>query len=627
MARSILDQQRDRLHFGELLMPKDDYELDYAVGLTYSLDLEALLGVPVSLGMLGEIDTIHNMNPYLLLEAIRRSSDKIAIFCNAGSMKLPQHILSVYALLEKSVFEVLLPQGEGSRRANFHPKLWVLKYSRSKNDSYIKVITLSRNLTFDNSFDVAVELTGIVGKTLQPRNRPLVDMLRYVAGYASNSKESEIEAIAKAIMRADLHSIRDADDAGDAYGLGDDFEDYAFHPFGIQGYMKRAMPLLIKPGSGSALIVSPFISKEVAGSFNAIKGLKVLVTRLSELDNDLIKLFDEVYVARDEVMTNEIIQEDSQGVVLSDDRSEDYASETALTGENAERNTFSMTKRDIHAKMYLIKDMTGRQPQDSFFVGSLNATNNAFYHNVEFLLELKCKPASNISDVIYRDVIAEGKGAFERVYEVDETEEKPGDSKTDFSDILYAELKAVVTSDNGQYTVRISIQGAINAPAEIAPLYKESDIKALIDGVEFTALKLTELSLFYVIKRENTSIVIKIPTAGFPGQERDDAIFKDIIGNKNEFMKYVAFMLTDDYAEAIIETEGPGDGSGDSETGRNNIPIAVYENLLRTAARKPERLDAVGEIITMFDEEIVANEFRDLLETVRTATRKGRRHE
>ena len=624
MARSILNQQRDRLYYGEMLMPRDDYELDLAVGLTYSLDLEALLGVPVSLGMLGEIDAAHKKNPYMLLEAIRRSSDKIAIFCNAGSMKLPQHILSVYALLEKSVFEVLLPQSEGSRRANFHPKLWVLKYSRSKNDSYVKVITLSRNLTFDNSFDVAVELTGNVGKSLQPKNRPLVDMLKYIAGYASISKKAEIEALTKAVMRADLHSKRSADDTGYTYGLGEDFEDFAFHPFGIQGYMKKAAPLLIKPGAGNALVVSPFISKKVASDFNAIQGHKVLLTRISELDNDIIKLFDEVYVARDEVLTNEIIEEDNQDGMQNDDSSEGNDSKATVNSENKEGNTFSIAKRDIHAKMYLVEDLTGRKPGVSFFVGSLNATNNAFYHNVEFLLELKCKSASKIKDVIYRDIIADGKGAFERIYEIDRPEEEPGDGEVDFSDILLAEPKAVVTQDRGQYTVKITI-GDINAPAEIAPLYKQRDIKALVNGIKFTSLKLTELSLFYVIKRDNTSIVIKIPTTDFPEQERDNAIFKEIIGNRNEFMKYVAFMLTDDFAETIADLElSSGDG-GSSVTARNRIPLAVYENLLRTAARNPERLDDVESIVAMFDEEIATKEFRDLLETVRTASGKGRR--
>jgi len=624
MARSILNQQRDRLYYGEMLMPRDDYKLDLAVGMTYSLDLEALLGVPVSLGMLGDIDTPHNKNPYLLLEAIRRSSDKIAIFCNAGSMKLPQNILSVYALLEKSVFEVLLPQSESSRRANFHPKMWVLKYSKSKNDSYVKVITLSRNLTFDNSFDVAVELTGNVGKRLQSRNRPLADMLKYVAGYASINKRVEIEALAKTVMRADLISKRSADDTGYTYGIGDDFEDYTFHPFGIQGYTKKAMPLLIKPSIGKALVVSPFISKEIARAYSAIKGHKTLVTRISELDNDLIKNFDEVYVARDEVMTNEIIEGDDQDLAQNSGISEDNNPKTAENNDNTEKNTFTLAKRDIHAKMYLIEDNTGKKPGVSFFAGSLNATNNAFYHNVEFLLELKYKPASNIGDVIHRDIIADGKGAFERIYEIDKPEDTPGDSEVDFSDILHAEPKAVVTHDRGQYAVTITI-GDINAPAEIAPLYKQSDIKALVNGVKFISLKLTELSLFYVIKRENASIIIKIPTTDFPEQDRDNAIFKSIIGNRNEFMKYVAFMLTDDFIETISEIElSSGDG-GDSVTNRTSIPLAVYENLLRTAARNPERLDDVECMITMFDEEIVTKEFRELLETVRTASRKGRR--
>ena len=48
----MFDLANDRLSYGELLHPEAGYTLDSAVGMTYSLDLEALLGVPVSLGML-----------------------------------------------------------------------------------------------------------------------------------------------------------------------------------------------------------------------------------------------------------------------------------------------------------------------------------------------------------------------------------------------------------------------------------------------------------------------------------------------------------------------------------------------------------------------------------------------
>ena len=52
----MFDVANDRLSYGELLRPDVGYTLDFAVGTTYSLDLEALLGVPVSLGLLEDAD-------------------------------------------------------------------------------------------------------------------------------------------------------------------------------------------------------------------------------------------------------------------------------------------------------------------------------------------------------------------------------------------------------------------------------------------------------------------------------------------------------------------------------------------------------------------------------------------
>ena len=153
----MFDVANDRLSYGELLRPDVGYTLDFAVGTTYSLDLEALLGVPVSLGLLEDADAEQMRSPLYVLEAIRTSSDKIAIFCNAGGIKLPDKIQSVYSLLEENVFQVKL-----SKNSNFHPKLWVLKYSNEAGKSYIKLLVLSRNLTFDSSIDLCVAMRGEV---------------------------------------------------------------------------------------------------------------------------------------------------------------------------------------------------------------------------------------------------------------------------------------------------------------------------------------------------------------------------------------------------------------------------------------------------------------------------------
>lgn len=49
----------------------------------------------------------------------------------------------------------------------------------------IKVVVLSRNLTFDQSMDMAIEMTGYVGREVNPKNQPLADMLTFVSQFDS----------------------------------------------------------------------------------------------------------------------------------------------------------------------------------------------------------------------------------------------------------------------------------------------------------------------------------------------------------------------------------------------------------------------------------------------------------
>ena len=51
MAKRRFDQNTNRVDYGNLLIEDIEYELVQAVCLTYSLDMEALLGVPLCLGM------------------------------------------------------------------------------------------------------------------------------------------------------------------------------------------------------------------------------------------------------------------------------------------------------------------------------------------------------------------------------------------------------------------------------------------------------------------------------------------------------------------------------------------------------------------------------------------------
>ena len=102
----MLNPNDDRLDYGQVLAPPEGYNLDFAIGTTYSLDLDALVGASIAIGLSEDTDSDLMKNPICLLEALRATGDKVALFCEAGQIHMPNNVTSLYILLEKMVFQV-----------------------------------------------------------------------------------------------------------------------------------------------------------------------------------------------------------------------------------------------------------------------------------------------------------------------------------------------------------------------------------------------------------------------------------------------------------------------------------------------------------------------------------------
>lgn len=566
MARSLFNYEENRLDYGRLLMPDIGYDVDFAVAFTYSLDLEALLGVPVSLGLLDDdMDTGLINNPFFLLEAIRKSSDKIAIFCNAGSIALPRNIRSVFALLENSVFEVNL-----SVMNSFHPKMWFIKYVNDYGDSYIKLIVLSRNLTFDRSFDYAVEITGQVGNRKLDKNKPLSDMLQFAAKYAGAQKRKMILALAE-----DIHRVK-------KFELDDRFEDYEFLPLGIAPYEAQNTGLF--DSCYDLIVFSPFLSSNMVRILaNNASYRKTLFTRKSSLNRKLIGLYDNVYIMKDTVVDNEIMSE----------------------GDIEPRGC------DIHAKLYFMRCNNG----NFLYVGSANASDKAFEKNVEFLLKLKYKPYMTSYDALLNELLPEDGCPFERIADIEMAEQVEDTGLLDkfFREALSSIKGAAVAADGERFSVTLRTNGKpLEKAVYIAPLFRAGHFAPLTDGLIFPDMLLKELSEFFIIKIEDKQIVIKIALTGMP-EGRDEAIYKSIIQDKNGFLAYVSFMLSDNYSESFFEQyELTKRLLDNANTPQAVIPTALYERMLSCIVNNPSRLldldnlmsklgdDIVGDFVTMY---------------------------
>lgn len=135
----------DRLDYSEMLIPPVGYKTAFAVGTSYSLDLETLISVSIALGLNEDIDSKLSDSPIYLLEALRKVSDKMLIFCEAGQIKAPATQNKLFPFLENSVVTV-----NAKKDRSFHPKVWIVKYEndsvlaassdKSLAESYFKII-------------------------------------------------------------------------------------------------------------------------------------------------------------------------------------------------------------------------------------------------------------------------------------------------------------------------------------------------------------------------------------------------------------------------------------------------------------------------------------------------------
>jgi hypothetical protein len=172
----MLHPKHNRIDYGDQLIPPDGYELAYAIGTSYSLDLEALMILPVALFYAQKLDGNADELRYDMLDAITKAADKITVYYQNGQLKVPQKYHHLMAYWEKGIQPVTMPHHASS----FHPKVWVIRYEGKGLAPKYRVLVTSRNLTFARDWDMAFATDGEVSDKEQPKNKPLVHFLQYL---------------------------------------------------------------------------------------------------------------------------------------------------------------------------------------------------------------------------------------------------------------------------------------------------------------------------------------------------------------------------------------------------------------------------------------------------------------
>jgi len=564
--------------------------------------------VAVCLGLSEEADSKLMQNPICMLNALQKVSDRLILFCEAGQIKVPSKPTALSVLLEKIVVEVALPKDKClGRYPSFHPKTWMLSYINSEGDRKYRFVVMSRNLTFDRSWDISFAMDSSKKVRQKRKSAPICNFLEYLA---FNVNKQCIDYLKKRnLIRKMMKEIKDISFSLDSKVFGENFE---ILPLGIgEKAYKIENDKLFCTQKGNAdstfnelVIMSPFLSRSVITDFNlSDRALsecsRTLITRRSELGK--LRECDvnnfTIYTLKDEIIDGE----------------------DEISDESSDKR-----KQDIHAKIYLRR----KYADVDLYLGSMNASYSAINKNVEMMVKLSTKNkhlnGESFLDDIFCGNADDTKNPFEQV-----TVESAIDDTADINrNILEDKIKYICRtkkiayiskdeSNTDRYNIKIEFSGIdTDENIMISPINSKRK-HILSEHMEFFDMEILQLSEFYKVEIKSGDTVlnriIMIPTIGFP-DNRENIVVNSVIGDKVSFIEYISLVLGDDYILSMIEGKQIRESGMFSK--KSGIMPAIYEKMLRVAVTEPEKIKDIGYVLKMVnDSEIIPDEFRRLYET------------
>ena len=576
----MLEPRRDRFDYGEELNAPDGFELSAAIATTYTLDLDALLAVSVALGFKDSLEGDLSGEKLVLLEAISGLKDKLKVFYEKGKITVPTEYNYLFTLLEPCVSPVI---PEGGEFSSFHPKVWLLRYVESgkkrKPEIRYRLIVLTRNLTFDKSWDIAASIDGTLTDTKQPDN----DWVKFFLDLIK-SDEGFLEA---KTLKKELPYIK--------WKMS-----YAWSPILLPGGGKFGQPLELKKFE-HLLVVSPFI-KDAGNKVKALNWLgeqvpfgggKLLFSRAEELN----------------AIGQEALRE-----------WECYAINSGVV-EGAERIEEGDELHNLHAKLIV----TERGNTTDWHLGSANATSAALGNrlketprNSEFMLRFSGSTDTfGIGALLDQWGISdEGRGLFvphefELVEEIDDEEERVLLRRVIY-EIIRAEWSMNANLEHPNYTLKLQVESdelfdsieKRDLTIRVDQLAIQGGKKKLQSVMQWENVELIQISAFVPIyislpnKDKEEKVVIQVPLEIEGGDFRHQGILKKILDSKEKILNYIRMLLDPDADKnewLSSESSNASDTNGEIDIFAIDKPI--FEQLMYTASRHPEALERIESLI------------------------------
>ena len=592
----MLDAKTNRLDYGEQLIPLDSsYELDFAVGTTYSLDLEAIMVLPVAMFYSRPLDCSPDALHFDVLDAITQSASKIRVYCQKGKIKVPKRYNRLMTYWEKGISQISMENAFSS----FHPKVWVVRFTKVGCAPFYRVLITSRNLTYAHDWDMAFATEGMASAEPNEKNQPLIHFLQYLS-------QKDGKPYPKGFLE-DLSKV--------AFESPEGLRLINFHPIGIRspdGEDNFTNPLGKKTWD-DLLVVSPFVDTTTLGFLkDRVTGKMTVFSRKDELDK-----------LNSNLLTG-----------LGKDRVYQF-SEFITNGERQEGicdgNPLAPMPQNLHAKLFI----GSKNGYTHWFMGSANCTQPAFQaRNVEFMVELKTDQGKLTPSKIARSLAESPKGEpllFEP-YLRRCGEDSQGDLSLDgklrkiiFDLTTLVFVGEVSLRDGAEYEL-FDLVIHCDASTLALPDHFSVQVKPLPDTTSFARnlipgsvnhisdfkgyneLQLSpylEIDVCYqgnAVKAFVAEMSIDLPIT------RMDKIFRSIIDDKEKFFKYLAFLLGGTTPDPMPgDTQEPELEELSTAKVQNSFAASLYEEFLVAASRRPERLRSAKRVIRRLQDDNTSN--------------------
>lgn len=176
----MINPQKDRLIFRDILSVPYEWELEKAVATTYSLDITALVSCMIPLAFSDDVSSNIFKNKIATFTALRNLSKKLVVFSDSSEIKSYNFQKDFAVLLENMIVPVNLPQNESGNFPAFHPKMWLLQFRNKNGEHKYRLVILSRNISYDKCYDVCFVLESSDNHLKKKKTKPIIDFLQYL---------------------------------------------------------------------------------------------------------------------------------------------------------------------------------------------------------------------------------------------------------------------------------------------------------------------------------------------------------------------------------------------------------------------------------------------------------------